>query len=181
MAFFSGVNHALYLTGQSPRFFFLQSELGPPPHTPSPASEFPPFWLRGVHCTVHTLLRKLGGGVPIPFRRGVRHCGTLGIYVLCALHAQTVPPSQLHTNPCPSSATPLKVGVLSVLSFTCKARCQSFKRCSYVSCSCYFMHMLCSLPSTIPFVIDLLHNRSSSQQTHLGAATQRWILQQLYH
>jgi hypothetical protein len=113
---------------QSIRLFLQSSKLKPPPpHTlPNPLIRRrvcpPPFGSGGGH----TSLRE-GGGVQIPFRRGVRHCGTLGIYVVCALPTKTVPPSKLHKTRALPLLPPKSWG--SICPSPSKARCQSFKRC----------------------------------------------------
>jgi hypothetical protein len=51
----------------------------PPPH-PQASVSLPPLWLGGAHSPGG---KRLGGS---QFRRGDRHCGTLGKYVLFALY-----------------------------------------------------------------------------------------------
>jgi hypothetical protein len=62
---------------QSARLFLQSSELGPP--TPSPAGGLCPLFDSGGR---DTLSCGTGGGGS-PSGRGDRHCGILGIYVLC--------------------------------------------------------------------------------------------------
>ncbi len=63
---------------QIARLFLQSSELGP--HTPSPqAIVSPPLCFREGRWT-----GQVGVGRRSQFRRGDRHCGTLGISVLCA-------------------------------------------------------------------------------------------------
>jgi hypothetical protein len=61
---------------QSARLFLQPSELEPPP--PHPQVSLSPLL---VQRGGHTPLREKGGGSQ--FRRGNRHCGYLGMYVLC--------------------------------------------------------------------------------------------------
>jgi hypothetical protein len=72
-----GVVSLQHRVGRVLRFFSNHRNWDSP--TPSPAGECaPPFVSggRGAACG------RGGGGVPIPFRRGDIHCGTLGIYYL---------------------------------------------------------------------------------------------------
>jgi hypothetical protein len=65
-------------------FFFSRRNWDIP--TPSPAGEcVSPLWLGGGG----TLAKGRGGGVSL-FERGDRHCGTLGINVLCAQDPEPV-------------------------------------------------------------------------------------------
>ncbi len=61
---------------QSARLFLRSSELGLPTH--SLVGECVPLF--GLEGGVHSLA---GKGVGAQFRRGYRHCGSSGIYVLC--------------------------------------------------------------------------------------------------
>jgi hypothetical protein len=58
-------------------FFSSRPNWDPP--IPSPAAECVPHLVQGVQFACR---RGLGGS---QFRRGDRHCGTLGIYVLCGI------------------------------------------------------------------------------------------------
>jgi|688.fasta_scaffold570312_1 hypothetical protein len=67
----------------SARLLSQSSELGPP--TPSPADECVPHFASAFRGEA---LAGEGGGSQTPnsqFGRGGRHCGTLGMYVLCEL------------------------------------------------------------------------------------------------
>ncbi len=70
----------------------------------------PTLWFQGEH----TRLREREWGVPI--RRGVRHCGTLGIHVLCG---DMVKVSTVHTTAKMAwpSLTIFEAGTGSVLEF----------------------------------------------------------------
>jgi hypothetical protein len=60
-------------------FFSSRQNWDPPP--PHPRASVPPFGFGGGG---HIRLRERGA-VESQFGRGDRHCGTLGIYVLCGL------------------------------------------------------------------------------------------------
>ncbi len=75
---------------QSGRLFLQSSEMGSP--TPSPAGECVPHSFGGGGGGggggTHSLA---GEGVgESPFRRGDRHCGILGLFVLCGSGSSTV-------------------------------------------------------------------------------------------
>jgi hypothetical protein len=61
------------LSKQSTSLFSCRRNWGPPPlpPPPPPAGELPPFWLDTLACG------RVGGGPQ--FRRGDKHCGTLGM------------------------------------------------------------------------------------------------------
>ena len=91
--------------------------------TPSPASECvpPPFGWGGGGGYTHSLAGQGVLEVPIP-TRGHRHCGTLGIYVLCAKNEnerhRSSKSNTVDSDPMLSSSKKLAKNFLASLSFS---------------------------------------------------------------